>query len=312
MRNVVIKRSYFALILTIVLYALNACSDIRNTYEKEKSDLKNQAYDINYRFVNEVKLLSTLTKKVEESNLLNSNRFFTNVTEPILLSRVGSTNYDNHEHRQFSAGIDSLLLQKFQQTIFLSKVIISRGNDYFVYPKMNHEFLNREISRFGYFLDRNVGDKNLSDSYWQLTPVVNSFDAAPMVSYVKHLSNDSNSFVAGVFSCQEVFNNHIDVAGGTYMLIDEDGNVLAASDESYFITGLRKTLSGNFSVNSLRKSEIQLLPSIYKSTNESFRKSMFNILNDDKKTGVFRHSGREFTVLSSPIKQLKWHIIRIL
>lgn len=142
---------------------LTSCDELQTTFEQERSDLKNRAYDINYTFVNEVKILSALAKKMEAGKHSRDRLNYLSNEDGSVFARVGNLNPKSDSRKHLPKEIDSVLLRHIGEAIFLSKVVIGSEGDYFIYPKMNREFLNRETLRLKHLLGHENENKNLSD-----------------------------------------------------------------------------------------------------------------------------------------------------
>lgn len=302
--------SSLCLVFILILSVLVGCNKNKSTFEKEKSDLKKRAYDINYQFVNEASIVSLLAKKIKLESNLKSNDFHSplSLTNKYECISTGSSQYQ----KQMPFKADTVISRNEERLIFTSRLVFGLGSDYCIYPKMNTKFLNLEETDFDYDPQTETDSLDSFVNPWRLTPVFHPLDASPVIRYVEYVDQTSNTFVAAHFSLQKVFDSFLNPVDGTFMLIDRSGNIIAMSDDAFFITGLRKPKYIHKTAKELRVKDLAQMQTIYDSSNESFRRNIFEIIRGDKKRGAFIYSDKEYTVISSSIKQIKWQLIRIL
>lgn len=292
------------------LFVLMGCVENKTTLEEELSDLKKRAYDINYQFVNEASIVSLLAKKLIAKPQTKTIVYHS--PESISENYGFETTEPTGSGIRLPVFIDTVLKRNKSEFIFASRLVFGLGSEYYFYPKMNTKFLNLEESDFDY--DRQIESDSLNSfvNPWRLTPVYHPLDESIVIRYIEYADAEKNIFAAAHFSIKKVFDTFLKSAEGTFMLIDQEGHVIAMSDDAYYITGFRKPKHIYRTADELRNEDMQEFQTIYNSANESFRRNVFEIVKGGNKRSTFKHSGKEYTLISSSIKQIKWELIRIL
>lgn len=289
---------------------LNSCGERESIPEKEMSDLKKIAYDINYQFVNEASTVSSFAKKMTSSNLESG----------VIINRTNNSSGlysvmsfpESYKSVELPAKVDSSILKNRKDLKLATRLIFGCGSDYYIYPKMNTKFQNLEERDFHYPLSTST-DSLIQDLHPRWLPV--SFDPLEkqwVVRYLHVADTARNIFAVAHFQIQKVFDEYLNSASGSFILVNDIGDILAMSDDAYFVTGYTKTQQLLFSGAQSKIGSMIALPTIYNSANESFRNRVFEMIQSDKKQTTFKYSGEEFTMIRSSIKQLKWQLIRIL
>lgn len=298
------------ILLFVTSFLLLSCGKRTGSLEKELSDLKKRAYDINYMFVNEAAIVSSLAKKMKVDHDVPTKSSIS------LRSSLQSFSVFHPSPEAKSAGlpakIDSVIYNNNDRLKFISRIIFSTGSDYYIYPKMNTKFQNLEESDFDYTASVTSDSLNSFVNPWRLNPIIHPLEKSIVISYVEYVNESENVFVAAHFSIQKVFEAFLENAEGSFMLIDLDGNILAMSDDAYYITGYRKPKHFYSVIGRVQGSSMIEIPTIYNIANESFRRNVFEMIQEGKTRMSFRYSDEDYTLIMSSIKQLKWQLIRIL